>query len=89
MRDFTRGRRKAWCRIDCYERQFHMASFFLHQPVITIDGSHVVDQSAKYEFCMFYHSEFVNAILRDWSLLLPGEGQRWRQGRAKELWLLR
>jgi len=87
MRDFTRGRRKAWCRIDCYERQFHMASFFLHQPVITIDGSHVVDQSAKIGLCYLPSKADDSKVSKVKNCI--GKGLKLHQDDAGNVWATR
>eukprot|EP00794_Sanderia_malayensis_P012176 gene12176-13433_t len=87
MRDFTRGRLKAWCRIDCYERQFHVASFFLHQSVITIDGSHVIDQSAKIGLCYLPSKTMDSKVMKVKNCI--GKGLKLHQDDTGNVWATR
>ncbi|XP_065063648.1 myosin-IIIb-like [Rhopilema esculentum] len=87
MRDFTRGRLKAWCRVDCYERQFHVASFFLHQSVITIDGSNIVDDSAKIGLCYLPSKTGDAKVLKVKNCI--GKGLKLHQDDSGNVWATR
>lgn len=40
----------AWCRVDCYERQHHVASFSMDQTVICVEGTHPVSDKNRIAF---------------------------------------
>ena len=50
MRNFTSSAASAWCRIDCYERQFHIASFQMDQAVLCVEGTHTFSDKNRIAF---------------------------------------
>ena len=50
MRNFTQSSMSAWCRIDCYERQHHIASFQMDQPAVIVDGTQPVSDKHRIAF---------------------------------------
>ena len=50
IRDFTKSSMSAWCQVDCFERQYHIASFQMDQAVICVDGTHPVSDKNRIAF---------------------------------------
>ena len=50
IRNFLTSSMSGWCRVDCYERQHHMASFHMDQAVICVDGTHPVSDKNRIAF---------------------------------------
>lgn len=50
VRNFVSGPQSGWCRVDCYERQYHIASFQMEEAVICVDGTHTFSDKNRIAF---------------------------------------
>jgi len=87
MRNFTSSASSAWCRIDCYERQFHVASFQMDQAVLCVEGTHPFSDKNRIAFSSLPMRSEDPKVTKVKSCI--GKGVQLHQDERQNLWATR
>ncbi|XP_047144837.1 unconventional myosin-IXb isoform X1 [Hydra vulgaris] len=87
IRNFTSSSVSGWCRVDCYERQHHVATFRMDEPVICIDGIHPVSDKHRISFAGLPTRSEDLKVLKVKSCI--GKGVQLHQDERQNLWATR
>lgn len=86
-RNFTRSSMSAWCRVDCYERQYHIASFYMDQAVVCVDGTQPVSDKNRISFASLQSHWDDPKVAKIKSCI--GKGVQMHLDEKKNLWATR
>lgn len=86
-RSFTASSMSAWCRVDCYERQHHVASFSMDQTVICVEGTHPVSDKNRIAFAALPSRSEDSKVAKVKSCI--GKGVQLHQDERQNLWATR
>lgn len=87
IRNFVSSPQAAWCRVDCYERQHHIASFQMEQAVICVDGTHPFSDKNRIAFAALPSRTEDPKVAKVKSCI--GKGVQLHQDERQNLWATR